>query len=214
LKKAIFITATNTGIGKTYATLLLLETLAKRGLKVGAFKPIETGVLNIPQDGKKLYDKSKKLNPRFKDISLSDVVPITFKLPAAPIVAKEESSIDFQKIKQAFLKISKVCDIVLIEGAGGLLVPIEEDFFMVDFIDFFDAKTLLVTLNKLGCINDALLSINILHQKNIKFLWCINEKYDCQKFKKITLPFYKNKFNEVYMLQSNIETIVDKLLII
>ncbi len=214
MKQTIFITATNTDIGKTYTTLLLLEAFAKKGFKVGAFKPIETGVFNIPQDGEKLYKKSKELNTEFKNISLEDVVPLTFKLPAAPIVAKDKYNIDFKKINKAFLKISKVCDIILIEGAGGLMVPIEEDFFMIDFIDFFNAKALLVTSNKLGCINDALLSINLLNQKNIKFLWCINEKYNYEEFKKTTLPYYKNKFENIYLLQSNIETIVNKLLII
>ncbi len=214
MKRTFFITATNTDVGKTYATLLLLETLAKKGYKVGAFKPIETGVINTPPDGEKLLKKSKELNSGFKNITIEDITPVTFKLPAAPIVAKGKYDIDFQKIKKAFLKISKVCDIVLIEGAGGLLVPIEKDFFMIDFIGFFNAKTLLVTSNKLGCINDTLLCLNLLHQKNIKFLWCINEKYDFKEFKRITFPYYKNRFNEIYLLQSNIETLADKLLII
>ena len=213
MSKTIFVTATNTDIGKTYATLLLLEEFAKRGYRVGAFKPIETGVENIPKDGLKLYQKSIELNPNFSSIDIKDVTPITFSLPAAPFVAKKNRPIDFKKISEAFKKISDVCDIVIVEGAGGLLVPIEKDFFMVDFIKLFDATPLLVTHDKLGCINDTLLSINIFKQKSIPFVWCINKRDRSDNFKMITLDYYKHSFEDIYFLESNIETIVNKLLI-
>jgi len=212
MSHTFFITATNTNIGKTYTTLLLLKAFAKQGFRVGALKPIETGVSDTPSDGKKLLKLSQKLNPDFKNISLDDVVPVTFKLPAAPIVAKTDNSIDFYKIKKAFKKISKVCDIVFIEGAGGLLVPVEKGFFMIDFIDFFQAKTLLVTSGKLGCINDTLLSINLLNQRNIDFTWCINIKNNYKKFSKTTLPYYKGIFDKIYILQTNKKALIKKLL--
>ncbi len=211
--KAIFITATNTNIGKTYTALLLLEEFAKRGYKVGAFKPIETGVEDIPKDGLKLLKKSKQLNPDFYSIGIEDVTPVTFKLPAAPFVAKKNNFIDFEKISKAFEKISSICDIVIIEGAGGILVPIDENFFMIDFIDFFNATPLLITHDKLGCINDTLLSINIFQQKKIPFVWCINKRDNSENFKIITLSYYQYKFKNIYFLESNIETIADKLLI-
>jgi len=214
--KSIFITATNTDIGKTYATLLLLEEFAKKGYKVGAFKPIETGVKSAPQDGQKLLDKCKELNDSFKSVVIEDIVPVTFSLPAAPFVAKRDKGIDFKKIKDSFAKISKLCDIVLIEGAGGLLVPIDKNFFMVDFIDFFDiSSTLLVTHNKLGCINDTLLSLEILKKTKKPFMWCINEKEIVPDFDKITLPYYLHKFKkEIFYLNRNIETVANNLLII
>ena len=93
----IFISANNTNQGKTYSTLLLMKEFAKKGYKVGAFKPIETGVDNIALDGEKLLKKSQELNPNFKNISLKDIVPIQMKLPAAPIVG---GKVDFEKIKK------------------------------------------------------------------------------------------------------------------
>ena len=61
----IFISANNTNKGKTYSTILLLEHLAKKGYRVGAFKPIETGVEDIPLDGQKLLKKSKRAKSKF-----------------------------------------------------------------------------------------------------------------------------------------------------
>jgi dethiobiotin synthetase len=210
--KTIFVTATNTDIGKTFATLLLLEEFAKKGYKVGAFKPIETGVKSTPQDGEKLLNKCKELNDSFKNVTIDDIVPITFSLPAAPFVAKKDKDIDFQKIKESFLKLSKLCDVLLIEGAGGLLVPIETNFFMADFIDFFDAVTLLVTSNRLGCINDTLLSTYFLDNIKKPYIWCVNEKYNIEDFEKITLPYYRRRFDDTLYLQRDKKKIVDKLL--
>ncbi|MEA2090970.1 MAG: dethiobiotin synthase, partial [Campylobacterota bacterium] len=88
MTKRIFITATNTDIGKTYTTKLLLKEFASRGLRVGVIKPIETGVVNgYAPDGSELLAIVKELNSEFKNISLEDIVPITYELPAAPCVS-------------------------------------------------------------------------------------------------------------------------------
>ena len=210
--KNIFITATNTDIGKTHATILLIKELSLKGYKVGVLKPIETGVTNLPLDGQKLYNTAMKFN-KDVDITIQDVVPITFSLPSAPYVAKGNTSIDFEKILRAYKKIASQSDIVLIEGAGGLMVPVEKDFYMIDFIKIFDAKTLLVTPNSLGCINDTLLSLNLLKQHNLSHLWCINHfNSNKESFKKVTLPFYKENFDEVLSLQDDLEMIIKRLL--
>jgi len=85
----IFVTATNTDIGKTHTTLLLMEEAAKRGLRPLAFKPVETGVTGgVAPDGSRLLEASKRLNPDAASLRLEDIVPYRFELPAAPIVAK------------------------------------------------------------------------------------------------------------------------------
>jgi dethiobiotin synthetase len=187
--KNIFITATNTNVGKTYTTIKLAKALLRKDYKVGVFKPIETGVVNDkPLDGIKLLKASKN-----KDITLDDVVPLKFTLPASPYVAKKKKKIDFEKIINSYEKIKLNSDIVLVEGVGGLLVPVEKNFFMIDFINFLNIdKTILVTSNNLGSINDTLLSINLLEQRDIDFIWIVNEyKESRENFEKITLPFYK-----------------------
>ena len=85
--KSLFITATNTDVGKTYASEKFLRFFASKGFKVGYFKPCETGVIDLPIDGNKMLNITKELNPHF-NVNINDVVPYQFKLPAAPWVAK------------------------------------------------------------------------------------------------------------------------------
>ena len=211
--KRFFISGTGTNVGKTYTTLMLMEYFAKKGHRVGAFKPIETGVINKPEDGEKLLNKAKELNSDFQDIVIEDVVPITFALPAAPFVAKKDKKIEYKKIDLAFNKIKKRCDILFIEGAGGLMVPIDENFFMVDFAKYFDAITLLVSHGKLGCINETLLSLNLLKQKKISHLWCVNlKKSEENNFLKTTLPYYIYYFKNPLILPGDIVTLYTKMI--
>ncbi len=211
--RTFFISGTGTGVGKTYTTLMLMEYFAKKGYRVGAFKPIETGVLDKPEDGEKLLSKAKELNPEFQDITIKDVVPITFTLPAAPFVAKKGKKIEYKNIDCAYEKIKKRCDILFIEGAGGLMVPVDERYFMTDFAKYFEAITLLVSHSKLGCINETLLSLNFLKQKNLPHLWCINlKKSDKNNFLKTTLPYYKYYFKNPLILPGDIETLYTKMI--
>jgi dethiobiotin synthetase len=211
--RPIFITATNTDVGKTYTTCKLIEELGKRGVHVGVFKPIETGVIDVPLDGTLLLKAAKKTNPNLKNFICRDIVPIQYALPAAPYVSKGSEKIDLKTIHAAFLKIAKVSDIILIEGAGGLMVPIEEHLYMYGLIQEFDAVTLLVTHANLGCINDTLLNINLLESLHIEYQWCINFRDNKENFDKTTLPFYKNKFDKVLSVQDDISKIADALII-
>ncbi|MEA3290585.1 MAG: dethiobiotin synthase [Campylobacterota bacterium] len=195
-KQIIFVTATNTDVGKTYACEKLLERYASEGKDVGYFKPIETGVVSEPLDGTKLLNKAKDLNKKF-DVTIDDVVPYQFKLPAAPFIAKDKATISIQKIKEKAQYLLKFCDTLIIEGAGGLMVPIEKNYFMIDLIKEFECKTVLITPSKLGCINDTLLSIAMLQSKNIDFEWYVNLYKEKKDFETITLPFYKEYFDTI-----------------
>lgn len=203
MKQVYFITATNTDVGKTYASEVFLKKFAKEGKKVGYLKPIETGVTTTPHDGNKLLQLTKELNPKFH-VNINDVVPYQFPLPAAPFVAKGDTKIDINYIIQTAKKLLNYCDILIVEGAGGLLVPIEQDYFMIDLIkEFaknFATKTILIAPSNLGSINDTLLSQNILKQYNIKFEWYINLFKDKESFEQITLPFYKQYFEKINYL--------------
>ena len=210
--KPIFITATNTDVGKTYTTLQLIEALSDKGLKVGVMKPIETGVNDIPQDASLLFETAKKYHPALASLKLKDIVPYTFELPAAPYVAKGRKKINQEALQTAYAKIEALCDIVLIEGAGGLLVPIEDDFYMYDFIRLFNAKTLLVGHDRLGCINDILLNLHLLDSLGVDdYEWCINFKEHQEEFKKTTYPFFQKLFGRVLSLQEDRELIIKSL---
>jgi len=198
----IFITANNTNMGKTHTTLSLIRHFSKMGYKVGVFKPIETGVNSYPLDGKLLLDETKKYNSKFNH-SLDEIVPIQFKLPAAPIVA---GKVDFDKINKAYKKIKKSCDILLIEGAGGIKVPITNNFEMYNFIDYFNAKSLLVIGSQLGCINDLELNLSFFNPD----VWAINLFDD--SFYEITYPYLNQKYKEILIIQKDLDTIAQKLL--
>jgi dethiobiotin synthetase len=187
----IFITATNTDIGKTYTTLKLLEKFAKEGKKVCAIKPIETGVDKEPLDGVKLLKKTKELNPLTKDLTIKDIVPIVFKLPSAPFIASNQTTIDTKVIFEAIQKLQNLCDILLIEGAGGLYVPINKDYFMIDLIKDLEVdKTILVTHCSLGCINDTILSKKALDDAGLKNEVLFNCKDKKENFKIVSKPFF------------------------
>ncbi len=202
-KEIYFITATNTDIGKSYASEVFLKKLTKKGKKVGYFKPIETGVITHPLDGTKLLKITKKLNPSFQ-FSVNDVVKYQFKLPAAPFVANKYLEININAILSQAKKLLQKCDILVVEGAGGLMVPITKKYFMIDLIkDFqkiFNTQTILIVPSVLGSINDTLLSQNALNQYNIKFDWYINLYKDKKEFKKVTLPFYQKYFRKIRYL--------------
>ena len=200
MKKILFVSATNTDVGKTYACGKLLTHYAKKGFKVGYFKPFETGVIDFPLDGTKMLNLVKTLNPSF-NVTINDVVPYQFKLPAAPYVAKENIIIDLEFLKEKKKYLEQFCDLLIIEGAGGLMVPIEKDLFIIDLIKIFEASAILIAPSKLGCINDTLLSVNEKKKKNIDFELFINLYQDIESFEKVSKPFLIDYFKKLNFLE-------------
>ncbi|MBI3873498.1 MAG: dethiobiotin synthase [Arcobacter sp.] len=195
-----FITATNTNVGKTTASEFFLNQFSKENKKVGYFKPIETGVKHMPEDGNKMLMLAQKLNPNFT-VKINDVVLFQFSLPASPFVASGGEYIDISIIKEKINYLLLFCDVLIIEGAGGLMVPINKDYFMIDLIkELNPTNTFLIVPSYLGSINDTLLSINALKSYGIKHDWYINLYRDIEDFKTITLPFYKAYFDRLHFL--------------
>ena len=210
--KRIFITATNTDIGKTYATKLLLQEYAKQGYQVGVIKPIETGVTLYPLDGTDLFHLAETLNPALKALNVHDIVPYQFELPAAPLIASGGEPISFKAIDAAIAKIEQHCDLLLIEGAGGLYVPIDTEHYMIDLITHLQAKTLLITHSGLGCINDTLLSLKALENAKIEHRFAINIKNNHEDFDTISRPYFDATFKNYFELEKDIEALSQSLL--
>ena len=202
MKEIYFITATNTNVGKTKASEVFLKKFALENKRVGYFKPIETGVVDKPLDGTVMFDLTKSLNKEFINLSINDIVPYQFKLPAAPFVANKENidiNIDFIKNKISYLL--QFCDTLIIEGAGGLYVPIKKDYFMYDLIkDINPTQTYLIVPSQLGSINETMLNIDFLTKNKINFKWYINLYQDKKEFEEITLPFYNAYFDKITFL--------------
>ena len=205
---SLFISATGTDVGKTHTTLKLIEGLATKGLKVGVFKPIETGVNDTPPDASLLLEACQKVNENFKDLKPLDITAYTFALPAAPFCADTKQSIDLQRIINKHDELAKLCDILLVEGAGGLMVPITKEYMMINLIKDLNAKTLLVTPSKLGCINDTILSILALKTFDIDFDWCVNVHEDKESFSEVTKPYYDAVFPEWWSLDKGLKRFI------
>jgi len=203
--RTLFITATGTNVGKTHTTLKLIDALASKGYKVGVFKPIETGVKDVPLDASLLLKACQKVNKNFQDLSPHDITAYTFSLPAAPFCADSNKEIVIQNIIDKHEALSQLCDILLVEGAGGLLVPITKEYTMINLMKELKAKVLLVTPSKLGCINDTLLSILALRTFDIDFDWCINIYEDKDSFTKVTKPYYDEVFPQSWSVEEGLD---------
>jgi len=208
--RSLFITATGTNVGKTHTTLKLIEALASKGYSVGVYKPIETGVINTAPDATILLKACQKVNENFKTLKPLDITAYTFSLPAAPFCADTEHTIHIEKMIEKYHTLSKLCDILLVEGAGGLLVPVTKDYTMIDLAKELNSKVLLVTPSRLGCINDTLLSIEALKSRDIDFDWCVNVYEDRDSFKKVTQPYYDAVFEGWWNINDNINTYINK----
>ena len=201
MAKKLFITATGTNVGKTYTACSILEHLGKQGVKIGAIKPIETGVSTIPPDADKLLNICQKYNPNFIDLEPKDICAYTFSLPAAPYSADTKNIIQIEKVIEKIEQMQSLCDYLIIEGAGGLYVPIKSNYFMIDLIKELNCQTLLVTPSQLGCINETMLSLKALEEYEILHSWCVNLYKDREAFIQTTKPFYDDYFKQYDKLE-------------
>ena len=156
MKNQIFITGTDTGVGKTYVSYLIAKVLINKGVKVAYFKPAETGCQPICEDAKKLSDLTGQ--------SIDEVVLYKFKNPVAPLVAEREEGkkIEIEKILKHLEYLKQKYDFVIVEGAGGVAVPITENngkiYTYLDFIKDTNLPTVIVARANLGTINHTYLT--------------------------------------------------------
>ena len=151
-----FVTGTDTGVGKTVVSCALIAELRARGFSVGAIKPIETGVGAAgPLDAIALRAAAGA------SVALDVICPQQFALPAAPNVAAraESREVDLAAIEAAFREIAVGRDFVVAEGAGGLLVPIKDDYNMADLARSLGLPLLIVARGALGTINHTRLTL-------------------------------------------------------
>jgi dethiobiotin synthetase len=153
----IGVTGTDTGIGKTVVTCALATALRRRGLRVAAMKPVETGAaFNDPErDGYRLRAASEDDRP------LALTAPVAFPDPVAPLVAARHAGtpIDLDQLDRAVRDASRDCDALLVEGAGGLLVPITDRVSYDALFLRWRLGLVVVAANRLGVINHVRLTL-------------------------------------------------------
>jgi dethiobiotin synthetase len=167
--RRVFITGTDTGVGKTVVTAALAVALRKGGHSVGVMKPVETGVRSSAGAE---FDAARLKAAAGSSNSLTEIRPYAFRAPLAPIDAArlEKRTITVSTIMQAFRRLQSQHDIVLVEGAGGLYVPILSSFNMAELIYHMNCYVIVVGRSGLGGINHALLTIEALRQRKIPVL--------------------------------------------
>jgi len=158
-KNGLFITGTDTGVGKTLVAGGIAAVLRGQGLKVGVFKPIASG---CREDGILISDDTEFLALcADADYSLSVITPVTYKTPAAPVtcVQIEGRAIDYEEIVAAYTYLCENTDVVIVEGIGGAMVPIDAEHTVLDLAVEFNLPTVVVARPNLGTINHSLLTI-------------------------------------------------------
>lgn len=148
--RAVFVTGTDTGVGKTWVATRLLEALRRRGLRVAGAKPVESGGR---ADAQALLDASGR-----EDLSLDAVNPRYFEAPVAPAAATDEP-FDLAGAVAAVRRLAEDADCVVVEGAGGWLAPLDASRDLADLAAAIGCPIVLVAANRLGCLNHALLTL-------------------------------------------------------
>ncbi len=166
--KGVFVTGTGTGVGKTVVCGLLAGFLRTQGMRVTTQKWVETGGTDGPSD----VDVHRRLmgdpGPA-PEPPAADRCPYRFSLPASPhlAAAREGRRVDPAVLEAAYRRLEGTHDAVLVEGAGGFLVPLSEELLTGDLVARIGLPVLVVAANRLGCVNDALLTVEAVRRRGV-----------------------------------------------
>ena len=164
--QGVFITATDTGVGKTLVTSALVVCLTRQGIDVGVMKPIETGVsrsAKAQSDGARLRNAAGNCDP------MAEVSPYVFRLPVAPLSAAraEKTTVKIATIMRAFRALSQKHAFMMVEGVGGVQAPITQSLNILDLIHQMKLSAIVIGPSGLGGINHALLTLHALRRRKI-----------------------------------------------
>ena len=179
--KGIFVTGTDTGVGKTLVACGLAALLRESGYKVGVMKPAETGCEErdgkpFPQDAFYLKEASGCEEP------LERICPYRLPEPLAPSMAAQRAGvkIDISHLQNLYGEISEKHDITLVEGAGGLLVPIVPSYTYADLAKLLKLPLLVVAANRLGVINHLILTLEHASCRELRVLGYVLNHFEIQ----------------------------------
>lgn len=167
MKGVYFVSGIDTDIGKTVATGMLAKQLLQQGKSVITQKPVQTGCQDIAED---IAVHRKIMGIPMQEADKQGLtMPEIFSYPASPHLAArlDGRALDLDKIRTATQELAAQYEIVLVEGAGGLMVPLTENLLTIDYIRQQGYPVILVTSGRLGSINHTLLSFSALKQYGI-----------------------------------------------
>ncbi|PHS72398.1 MAG: dethiobiotin synthase [Cycloclasticus sp.] len=211
MAKGFFITGTDTGVGKTYVASQLIKAYRKQGVRVSGFKPVASGGVWL-NDQLVNEDALSMMREASVSMSYTDVNPYCFEPAIAPHLAAEQARVDinFEKIQSHYRKHVSEVDIVIVEGAGGWKVPLNEELSFDEIPLVLEVPVILVVGLKLGCINHALLTEEAILNSGCRLVgWIgnsISADFEVQNDNSLTLSkrmkspcigFFEHAFNKV-----------------
>ncbi|MCE5185634.1 MAG: dethiobiotin synthase [Planctomycetaceae bacterium] len=178
-KNGLFITGTDTGVGKTLVTGAIASILCEQGVKVGVFKPIASGCRH-DRAGLVSVDAEFLALCAQTDYPLSILAPVCYKTPAAPVTCAEVEGrpVNYEAIGSAYRYLCQNCDVVLVEGIGGAMVPIDPRHTILDLAVEFDLPAVVVARPRLGTINHSLLTIEAIRHAGLPVAGVVICGYD------------------------------------
>ena len=174
--RGLFVTGTDTGVGKTRVAVALIHALRARGLRVAAMKPVSAGSAPGELNG----DVTALLHAANVDADLRDVNPYAFAEPVAPHIAAARAGvrIDLDVIAEAYGRLAAVADVVVVEGAGGWRVPLNERDDMADLAQRLGLPVVLVVGLRLGGLNHALLTAESIARRQLPWAGWVGNHID------------------------------------
>lgn len=177
----LFVTGSDTDCGKTEVSIGLLQALQDSGYRANAMKPVAAGAIEI--DGQLVNEDAWRLQQQStRDFEYRQVNPYLFKQPIAPHIAAaaEGVEIDLEKVRKGLADIAQQSDFVVVEGAGGWLVPMNASLDMADIAVCLNLPVILVVGLRLGCINHARLTAEAITARGCQLLGWIGSQVDAQ----------------------------------
>lgn len=177
MSNGVFITGTDTGIGKTWFTIALMEKLKKQGHQVSGMKPIATGA--ILNNDKLINEDANQIMQHCSEPTNYELInPVVFELPVSPHIAVSQKNevVDLDQIMDCYKQLASNSEDVIVEGIGGWRVPISEGLSLVDLVRALDLPIILVVGFKLGCINHAILTAEAIRADGLSLIgWASNQ---------------------------------------
>jgi dethiobiotin synthetase len=167
--RGVFVTGTDTEVGKTFVSTALVRALVQAGHRVAVMKPVAAGA-EVTADGLRNADAVELMAAANVPAAYAAVNPYCLPLPASPHIAAANAGIRIETapIVRAFHQLAASSDLVVVEGAGGWLAPINDAETMADVAAALDLPVLLVVGLRLGCLNHALLTAQAIESRGLR----------------------------------------------
>jgi dethiobiotin synthetase len=167
---SLFVTGTDTDVGKTCVTASIVNYLSKMNVDVGVMKPFASGYKstnNSVSDDVKILMKYSGV-----DDPIDLVNPYFFEIPTSPYDACKQLNleIDISNVVDSYKQLTSIHDVVIVEGIGGIMTPISKNYFVSDLISDLQMNTIIVTGSKVGTVNHLMLTYQHVKEKNL----CLN----------------------------------------